>query len=97
MLTPGRTMVAMKSCSGLFVEAVALTPFVLAGNTLLRPLVSYINRRPIDEKNLEALYIVHVVTSHENVASARPAAHAAGSSELPDPRDRHSHRKRRLR
>ncbi len=59
------------SGGGLFVEAVALTLFVLAGNTLLRPLVNYINRRPIDEKNSEALYTVHVVTSHENVANAR--------------------------
>ncbi len=59
------------SGGGLFEEAVALTLFVLAGNTLLRPLVNYINRRPIDEKNSEALYTVHVVTSHENVANAR--------------------------
>lgn len=52
-------------------EAVALTLFVLAGNTLSHPLVNYINRRLIDEKNSEALYTVHVVTTHESVANAR--------------------------
>src|ERR1700693_2587976 len=36
--------------SALLTEAIALTLFVLAGNTLLRPLVNYINRRPIDER-----------------------------------------------
>src|ERR1700722_18541145 len=37
------------SGSGLVIEAVVLTGFVLAGNTLLRPLVNYINRKPLDE------------------------------------------------
>jgi len=59
------------SGGALFVEAIALTLFVLAGNTLLRPLVNYINRRPIDERVTEALYTVHVVASHEDVANAR--------------------------
>jgi len=42
---------AVGACAGadLAVEAVALTCFVLAGNTLLRPLVNAINRAPIDE------------------------------------------------
>jgi putative Mg2+ transporter-C (MgtC) family protein len=59
------------SGGGLFIEAIALTLFVLAGNTLLRPLVNYINRRPIDERVTEALYTVHVVSTHEEVANAR--------------------------
>src|SRR6202046_2750746 len=42
--------------SGLPIEAVMLTGFVLAGNTLLRPLVNYLNRRPLDESSSEALY-----------------------------------------
>lgn len=56
---------------GLLPEAVALTLFVLAGNTLLRPLVNYINRRPIDEQATEALYTIHLVCGHEAVADAR--------------------------
>ncbi len=37
-------------------QAAALTVFVLAGNTLLRPLVNAINRSPIDEQASEATY-----------------------------------------
>jgi len=57
--------------AGLLAEAVALTAFVLAGNTLLRPLVNYINRRPIDEQTTEALYTIHVVCDHEVISDAR--------------------------
>jgi putative Mg2+ transporter-C (MgtC) family protein len=57
--------------SGLPIEAVMLTGFVLAGNTLLRPLVNYINRQPMDELVTEASYRVHVVTPPANVADAR--------------------------
>jgi putative Mg2+ transporter-C (MgtC) family protein len=44
---------------------------VLSGNTLLRPLVNYINRRPMDERVTEALYRVHAVTAAASVADAR--------------------------
>ncbi len=49
---------AVGSCAGadMVAQAVALTVFVLAGNTLLRPLVNAINRIPLDEKALEATY-----------------------------------------
>jgi putative Mg2+ transporter-C (MgtC) family protein len=57
--------------SGLPIEAIMLTGFVLAGNTLLRPLVNYINRQPMDEAVTEASYRVHVVTPPANVADAR--------------------------
>jgi putative Mg2+ transporter-C (MgtC) family protein len=56
---------------GLWAEGVALTVFVLAGNTLMRPLVNYINRRPIDEGGTEALYRVHLVCSPADVSEAR--------------------------
>jgi putative Mg2+ transporter-C (MgtC) family protein len=59
------------SGSGLLAEAGALTLFVLAGNTLLRPLVNYINRRPIDERVTEALYTIHVICDYEAVSDAR--------------------------
>jgi putative Mg2+ transporter-C (MgtC) family protein len=56
---------------GLLAESVVLTLFVLAGNTLLRPLVNYINRSPIDERVTEALYTIHVVCDHADVSDAR--------------------------
>ena len=64
---------AVGACAGadLAIEAVALTCFVLAGNTLLRPLVNAINRAPIDEAGTEAIYEVHLRTSTEHRDDAR--------------------------
>ncbi len=64
---------AVGACAGadLAVEAVALTLFVLAGNTLLRPLVSAINRAPIKEGTTEAIYEVRVTTAAEHLEEAR--------------------------
>jgi putative Mg2+ transporter-C (MgtC) family protein len=52
-------------------EAVAVSFFVVAGNTLLRPLVNYINRLPIDTQTTEARYRVHVVADQRQVSAAR--------------------------
>ena len=57
--------------SGLFGEAVLVALFVLSGNTLLRPLADYVNRRPISAATTEALYRVHVVCKPESVSLAR--------------------------
>jgi putative Mg2+ transporter-C (MgtC) family protein len=57
--------------AALWAEACALSFFVVAGNTLLRPLVNYINRLPIDTRTTEARYRVHVVTDLNNVSAAR--------------------------
>ncbi|HET6306378.1 MAG TPA: MgtC/SapB family protein [Rhodopila sp.] len=57
--------------AALWGTAIALSLFVVAGNTLLRPLVNYINRLPIDTSATEARYRVHVVTDHRKVAAAR--------------------------
>jgi putative Mg2+ transporter-C (MgtC) family protein len=57
--------------SGLFSEATALTVAVLAGNTLLRPLVNWINRSPITAAVTEAEYRVHVVCTHDAVSDVR--------------------------
>jgi putative Mg2+ transporter-C (MgtC) family protein len=57
--------------AGQLPEAVALSAFVLAGNTLLRPIVNYINRLPIDMRTTEAQYRVHVVTNQRKVSAAR--------------------------
>ncbi|MBB5373022.1 MgtC/SapB family protein [Acidocella aromatica] len=52
-------------------QATLLTFFVLAGNTLLRPLVNYINRRPVDETSTEAQYTVHATCAPEDVPDVR--------------------------
>ncbi len=57
--------------AGLPGEAALLTAFVLAGNTLLRPVVNRINRRPINADVTEAEYRVHVVCRPEDVSLAR--------------------------
>ena len=56
---------------GLPAEAAVLTIAVLAGNTLLRPLVNVINRAPLDEQLSEATYELHVVTTPETVGEVR--------------------------
>jgi putative Mg2+ transporter-C (MgtC) family protein len=58
---------AVGSCAGadMIAQAAALTVFVLAGNTLLRPLVNAINRIPLDAHASEATYYFKLaVTSH---------------------------------
>lgn len=57
--------------SGLFAEALALTLVVLSGNTLLRPLVNWINRRPLTASVTEAEYRIHVFCSHAAVSDVR--------------------------
>jgi putative Mg2+ transporter-C (MgtC) family protein len=57
--------------AGQFAEAVLVAVFVLAGNTLLRPLVHYITRLPISPEGTEALYRVHVICRPEAVSEAR--------------------------
>jgi putative Mg2+ transporter-C (MgtC) family protein len=52
-------------------EAATLAVFVLAGNTLLRPLVNWVNRRPITPEVTEAEYRVHVICSPEHVSDVR--------------------------
>jgi putative Mg2+ transporter-C (MgtC) family protein len=52
-------------------EAGVLTVAILAGNTLLRPLVNMINRAPMDERLAEATYEVHVLTQAAHVGEVR--------------------------
>jgi putative Mg2+ transporter-C (MgtC) family protein len=56
---------------GLAAEATVLTTAVLAGNTLLRPLVNAINRAPLDALGSEATYEMHVATHPESVGEVR--------------------------
>lgn len=52
-------------------EAAALAFFVLAGNTMLRPLVNWINRRPISAEATEAEYRIHATCDPGHVADVR--------------------------
>src|SRR5579862_5988347 len=64
---------AVGACAGadLAFEAVMLTALVLAGNTLLRPVVNAINRAPVKEASTEAIYDVRLTTSAIHLAEAR--------------------------
>lgn len=55
----------------LVIEAVTLTVVVLAGNTLLRPLVNGINRLPFNERTSEARYQVHLTTTPSEADKVR--------------------------
>jgi putative Mg2+ transporter-C (MgtC) family protein len=69
---------AVGACAGadLAAEAIALTAFVLAGNTLLRPLVNAINRAPINAETTEAQYEVRVISDAEQLENVRDALEA---------------------
>jgi putative Mg2+ transporter-C (MgtC) family protein len=58
---------AVGGCAGAdrVAQAIVLTAFVLAVNTLLRPLVNFIERIPIDELATEATYQVHITASRD--------------------------------
>jgi putative Mg2+ transporter-C (MgtC) family protein len=64
---------AVGACAGadLAVEAIVLTAFVLAGNTLLRPVVNAINRAPMNEATTEANYEVRLTTHADRLNEAR--------------------------
>jgi putative Mg2+ transporter-C (MgtC) family protein len=64
---------AVGSCAGadMVAQSVALTVFVLAGNTLLRPLVNAIDRIPLNEQTSEATYEIVVTTDVKHAAEVR--------------------------
>ncbi|MDR3464347.1 MAG: MgtC/SapB family protein [Xanthobacteraceae bacterium] len=64
---------AVGSCAGadMVAQAAALTVFVLAGNTLLRPLVNAINRTPLDVQTAEVDFDVTLTVDNEAVADLR--------------------------
>jgi len=63
---------AVGACSGadLIPEAVLGSIFVLAANTLLRPVVNRINREPIDTHDVEVTNTVYVIASREGQKEA---------------------------
>ncbi|MBA8903500.1 MULTISPECIES: MgtC/SapB family protein [unclassified Phyllobacterium] len=64
---------AVGACAGtdMLAEAALLTVFVLAGNTLLRPLVNVINRIPISEQAAEATYEVKLISTRAAMPAMR--------------------------
>jgi putative Mg2+ transporter-C (MgtC) family protein len=54
-----------------FVEAIGLAGFVLACNTLLRPLVNWVNRHPLAGLATEAEYRVHAIGSRDHLSDIR--------------------------
>ncbi len=66
---------AVGACAGagLIGEALLAALFVLASNTLLRPVVNRINRRPVNEETSEATYTVYVICRREAQADVRAA------------------------
>lgn len=64
---------AVGSCAGadMAAQSVALTIFILAGNTLLRPLVNAIDRIPLNERNSEATYEISITTDARRAAEVR--------------------------
>src|SRR5437868_1558776 len=67
---------AVGACAGagLVGEAVIAALFVLASNTLLRPVVNRINRRPVDEEASEAMYTAYVICGSQSQADVREKA-----------------------
>lgn len=66
---------AIGACAGagLIANAVIGTLFILATNTLLRPLVNYISRLPLDANSLEVTNILHIIASNDQRQSAMVA------------------------
>lgn len=64
---------AVGACAGanLIGEALITALFVLASNTLLRPVVNRINRRPMQEEFSEATYAVYVICRRPKQAEVR--------------------------
>src|SRR6476646_2699735 len=64
---------AVGSCAGadLVAQAAALTVFVIAGNTMLRPLVNAINRIPFNEKTSEATYYFKLAVATDALPAMR--------------------------
>ena len=55
---------AVGACAGadLILEAGLATAFILAANTLLRPVVSFINKQPLDTISVEVTNSVYIIT-----------------------------------
>ena len=68
----GSAAVGAAAGADLILEAAIATLFVLAANTLLRPIVNAINRKPLDLASVEVTNTVYVIAdrSHQKVVMA---------------------------
>jgi putative Mg2+ transporter-C (MgtC) family protein len=57
----GSAAVGVAAGTGMLLEAVLGTLFVLSANTLLRPIVNAINRQPLDSESVEVTNTVYVI------------------------------------
>jgi putative Mg2+ transporter-C (MgtC) family protein len=57
----GSAAVGVAAGTGMLLEAVLGTLFVLSANTLLRPIVNAINRQPLDSESVEVTHTVYVI------------------------------------
>lgn len=67
----GSAAVGCAAGSDLILEAIMGTAFVLAANTLLRPVIALTNRRPIDTRSVEATYRVSLIADAARLQEAR--------------------------
>ncbi|MYN28609.1 MgtC/SapB family protein [Duganella levis] len=69
----GSACVGAAAGADLILEAVLAALFVLAANTLLRPIVNQINRKPIDVESVEVTNIVYVIAErpHQKTVMAQ--------------------------
>lgn len=65
----GSAAVGAAAGADLIGEAFIVALFVLASNTLLRPMVNRINRQPVNEESSEATYCVYVICRREAQAA----------------------------
>ncbi len=61
----GSAAVGAVAGADLIGEALAIALFVLASNTLLRPVVNRINRQPVNEESSEATYRFYIICRRE--------------------------------
>lgn len=73
----GSAAVGAAAGADLLVEAVLATVFVLAANTLLRPIVNAINRQPLDVDSVEVTNTVHVMAARAQQKSVMAQLEAA--------------------
>ncbi|MDR6585301.1 MgtC/SapB family protein [Herbaspirillum frisingense] len=62
----GSAAVGAAAGADLLLEAILATVFVLAANTLLRPVVNTINRKPLDVPSVEVTNTLHLIVESEH-------------------------------
>lgn len=84
---------AVGACAGagLVGEALLAALFVLASNTMLRPVVNRINRRPVNEETSEAIYTVYVICRRDAQLDVRSSVLELLENATYPVRDVHQH------